>query len=481
MKMDVSAVGAALSAIQGRPVLVVGDVMLDRFVDGVVTRISPEAPVPVLGKTHAKEMPGGAANVACNLAHLGCHVRLIGIVGEDETATLLQRKIEQAPGIEFTPMVVAKRATSAKTRFRAAGQQILRVDEEETGPLDPADAEKLTKTIIASLPMSDVIVLSDYAKGCLPPLVIAKIVAAAKGSGKTIIADPKLTDFSAYAGVDVLTPNLGELHRAAASDSGMDSLADIAQQAAKLASANNIGAIIATLSARGMVLAPAKGNFVHEPAIARDVFDVSGAGDTVVAMLAAAIAGGAALDQAMSLANLAAGVAVGKSGTAIVSPGEMIAQMAPSPPPLDTAHWQKQITEWRDAGKHIGFANGCFDLLHPGHMHLLNDAASRCDKLIIGLNSDASVRRLKGDHRPHQSAEIRAGILASMPQVAGVAIFDEDTPLTLITALEPDILVKGGDYNAEDVVGGDVVRARGGDVIITPTLGAHSSTGIVTR
>ncbi len=477
--MDVKLVTTALSAMQSRRVLVVGDVMLDRFVDGSVKRISPEAPVPILSQTSSKQMPGGAANVACNLAHLGCRVRLIGITGKDETALILRREIERAPGIEFAPLPLPSRPTSVKTRYRAGGQQVLRVDEEMTEPLDDAVLLELTRVIIGSITMADVIVLSDYAKGCLPPPVIAKAVEAAKKAGKTVIADPKLADFSAYADVDVLTPNLAELQLAA--DAQLDDLESIAAAASDTAASHRIGAVMATLSARGIMLANAEGVITHEAATARDVFDVSGAGDTVVATLAAATAGGLSLADAVSLANLAAGVAVGKSGTAIVSPGEMIAYATPAPPPTSITYWQKKCEEWRAEGLRIGFTNGCFDLLHPGHLFLLADAAHHCDRLIIGLNSDASVRGLKGPSRPIQTAQIRASVLASLETVAGVTIFEEETPLPLITALQPDLLVKGGDYRAEDVIGGNVVRARGGDIVITPTLGSHSSTSIISR
>ncbi len=479
MKMDVKVITAALSAMQSRHVLVVGDVMLDRFVDGSVKRISPEAPIPILSQSHSKQMPGGAANVACNLAYLGCQVRLIGITGQDETALILRKKIEEAPGITFAPFIVADRPTSVKTRYRSGGQQILRVDDEMTDPLDEATMLQLTDVIIGRIKMADVIVLSDYAKGCLPPSVIVKIIQVAKKAGKMVVADPKLADFSAYANVDVLTPNLTELENAV--DAKLDDLETIAAAAAATARSHLIGAVMATLSARGIMLVNAKGETTHEAAAAREVFDVSGAGDTVVATLAAAVAGGIALSEAVSIANLAAGVVVGKSGTAIVSPGEMIAYTAPTVPPTSAAYWQKMCEAWRADGLRIGFTNGCFDLLHPGHLFLLSDAAHRCDRLIVGLNSDASVRKLKGPFRPIQNAQTRAGVLASLEAVAGVVVFEEATPLALITQLQPDLLFKGGDYKADEVVGGKIVTARGGEVVITPTLGSHSSSGIIAR
>ncbi len=477
--MDVKLVAEALYAMQGRRVLVIGDVILDRFIDGSVERISPEAPVPILSQTNSKQMPGGAANVACNLAHLGCRVRLISVIGQDDTAMLLRREIERAPGIEFVPLVLANRPTSVKTRYRASGQQILRVDEEMIEPLDDAILPHLIETISDCIKMADVIVLSDYAKGCLPPTVVAEAIRVSKQAGKMVVADPKLADFSAFTDVDVLTPNLAELRLAV--DAKLDDFESIAAAAAHTSAAHRIGAVMATLSARGILLANAEGIIVHEPAVAREVFDVSGAGDTVVAMLAATIAGGLALADAVSLANIAAGVVVGKSGTAIVSPGEIIAYTAPTPPSTSPTHWQKQCTKWRAEGLRIGFTNGCFDLLHPGHMFLLANAAHQCDRLIVGLNSDTSVRGLKGPSRPIQTAQTRAGVLANLSYVSGVAIFDEETPLEIITTMQPDLLIKGGDYKAEEVIGGDIVKARGGDVVIIPTLGVHSSTGIISR
>ncbi len=475
--MDAKQTTEALIALQGCPVLVVGDVMLDRFVDGKVTRMSPEAPVPVLDQTASTEMPGGGANVACNLAALGCDVQLVAITGDDSAANTLSALLGSNMAIDFSRISDPDRPTTRKTRYRADGQQVLRVDEELTAPVSQALQDQLFGEVCSQLETAQAIILSDYAKGCMPVPLMQNIIKAAKDAGKPVIADPKLADFSSYAGVDLLTPNLAELRTATAlSDDTLDS---IAAAAGGLAAANDIGAILATLSARGMLLAHADGNWTHAPAEARAVFDVSGAGDTVVAMLAACIAAGIRHEDALSLANMAAGVVVGKSGTAVVSPGELITAAGPAGGP---AQWQ-QATEicaaWQKDGQRVGFTNGCFDLLHPGHLTLLASAASQSDRLIVGLNSDASVRRLKGDGRPVQSAATRAAALAQLPFVDAVVLFETDTPRELITALQPDRLFKGGDYRAADVVGRDVVAARGGDVVIIPTLGSHSTSALI--
>jgi D-beta-D-heptose 7-phosphate kinase/D-beta-D-heptose 1-phosphate adenosyltransferase len=321
------------------------------------------------------------------------------------------------------------------------------------------------------------VVLSDYAKGTVAPEMIAQIKTLTRQAGVPLVTDPKLAEFAVYAGSDMLTPNLSEL-KAAVTITG-DDLEDIAAAASNLAKSHDIGAILVTLSARGMLLARADGTWEHDPTRAREVFDVSGAGDTVIAMIAAALSSGVAAAEAVRLANIAAGVVVGKAGTATVSPGEIIAMAGPQTPDLDVRALAARCETWRSEGRRIGFANGCFDLLHPGHLHLLRAAADSCDRLIVGLNSDASVKRLKGASRPVQGERQRTAIMASLPLVDGVAVFEEDTPLELITALQPDIIFKGGDYRPEDVVGGDIAAARGGEVVIIPTHGNHSSSALI--
>ena len=475
--MDAPSAANALVAIQKRRILVIGDVMLDRFIDGSVSRISPEAPVPVLEKSRETQMPGGAANVAGNLASLGCNVRLVSVTGDDAQGRSVAALLGANMAIDFHQVIDRNRPTTTKTRFRADGQQVLRFDEETTDAVDAATGKQLLDTFVAALDEADLVILSDYAKGAVPPSLIAEVISHARNAGKTVVVDPKLADFGAYAGASLLTPNLAELRRTGIVAG--DTLEQIAAGASRLAAAHDMEAILVTLSARGMLLAGADGSWHHAPAQAREVFDVSGAGDTVIAMMAAALAGGIDRAAAMSLANIAASVVVAKSGTAIATPGEIIDQAGAATPPLDWPHWAATCQTWRETGQSIGFANGCFDLLHPGHMFLLQEAAAQCDRLIVGLNSDASVRRLKGDGRPAQPAERRAAAMIQLPFIDGVAIFDEDTPLELITALQPDFIFKGGDYLPEDVVGADIVKARGGEVRIIPTLGSHSSTSLI--
>ena len=475
--MDAPSAANALVTIQKRRILVIGDVMLDRFIDGSVSRISPEAPVPVLEKSRETQMPGGAANVAGNLASLGCNVRLVSVTGDDAQGRSVAALLGANMAIDFHPVIDRNRPTTTKTRFRADGQQVLRFDEETTDAVDAATGKQLLDTFVAALDEADLVILSDYAKGAVPPSLIAEVISHARNAGKTVVVDPKLADFGAYAGASLLTPNLAELRKTGIVAG--DTLEQIAAAASRLAAAHDMEAILVTLSARGMLLAGADGSWHHAPAQAREVFDVSGAGDTVIAMMAAALAGGIDRAAAMSLANIAASVVVAKSGTAIATPGEIIDQAGAATPPLDWPHWAATCQTWRETGQSIGFANGCFDLLHPGHMFLLQEAAAQCDRLIVGLNSDASVRRLKGDGRPAQPAERRAAAMIQLPFIDGVAIFDEDTPLELVTALQPDFIFKGGDYLPEDVVGADIVKARGGEVRIVPTLGSHSSTSLI--
>ncbi len=478
MNVNIADAARLLCSLQAKKVLVIGDVMLDRFVDGAVTRISPEAPVPILSQSHVRQMPGGAANVACNLAQMGLHVHLIGVCGDDEAGKTLHDELAKIPAIRFDPVTIAGRPTSLKTRFRAGSQQILRVDDEVTSDIDTAAAEKFSKYALLAIQDADLVVLSDYAKGALPLSLLEKIVAHSAAKGKMTIADPKRADISVYSGVNLLTPNLAELQNT--TDQLLSSIEAIGQAATALAKEFGIGSILTTMSARGMMLSKADGTQFHDPASARDIFDVSGAGDTVVAMIAGAVVAGANLEDAVRLANHAAGVAVGKLGTAIVAPGEVLARLAGTPPPTDWPSIAMQCTNWRGAGQKIAFANGCFDLLHPGHIHLLREAARNADRLVVGLNGDASVRRLKGAGRPTQSAKLRSAVLAALPFVDTVAIFDENTPFDLIATLQPDIIVKGGDYIADQVVGADIVAAHGGQVLIISTLDGHATTKLIT-
>ena len=477
MRFDIVKVANLLCTMQNRRILVLGDVILDRFVDGAVTRISPEAPVPILSQSQVRQMAGGAANVACNLAQLGLHVHLIGVCGNDTAASELENEISAYPLIKFDPVRVKDRPTSQKTRYRAGGQQILRVDDEITRDIDAGDVDTFVRRATAALDDADLIIISDYGKGALPLPLLSQTIANARAKEKQIIADPKRQDVSAYANVDLLTPNLTELEAITAMQ--FANLDEIGKAATALAKKHGIGSILTTLSSRGMMLSRQDGTQFHDPASAREIFDVAGAGDTVVAMVAAALAAGADLQDAVRLANHAAGVAVSKSGTAVVAPGELLAKIGSMPPITDWPNIATQCASWRNAGEKIAFANGCFDLLHPGHIHLLTEAAKTADRLVIGLNSDASVRRLKGNQRPKQPSETRSAILAALPVVDAVAVFNEDTPLELIATIKPDFIIKGDEYATQTVVGGEIVRARGGKVVLIPTLEGYSTGNLV--
>ena len=481
MSFDTANAAALLCAMNAKTVLVVGDIMLDRFVDGNVTRISPEAPVPVLGQTRMRQMAGGAANVACNLAQLGLQVRLVGVCGDDMAGTDLITELAAYPAIQFTPIIATGRPTSLKTRFRAGGQQILRVDDEVVGDITEAQADAFFTQATAALDDVDLVVISDYAKGALPISLLKRLITAAKAKHKMLLADPKLADFSAYEGVDILTPNLAELQLASKGDTADDAtIKAIGAAASGLAKAHDINGLLTTLSARGLLYSDNAGNQFHDPASACEIFDVSGAGDTVVAAISGALAAGATIEDTVQLANHAAGVAVGKSGTATVVAGEILAHMAPATPATDWQSIAGLCSSWREGGAKIAFANGCFDLLHPGHIRLLQEAASHADRLVVGLNSDASVRRLKGSSRPIQSGDVRSAILAALPFVSAVVVFEEDTPFELISLLQPDVIVKGGDYTIDQIVGADIVAARGGRTIIIPTVAGHSTSRLIT-
>lgn len=479
--MMISATDAAtyLDAICGKHILVIGDVMLDRFIDGTVERISPEAPVPVLSHSATAIMPGGAANVARNICHLGATCNLIGVTGSDVAAKELGKALSHNPGLSFYPLELAARPTTTKTRFRSGTQQILRLDEEVTTPLSEDEADQLLAIAQKQFDGADLVILSDYAKGTLTAGIIKALIELANAHDIKLIIDPKSDDFSRYAGAFLVTPNLSELRKATALENLSD--AAISQAATQLCEAYDISHILTTLSARGMRL-DGGDSAHHVSSLTKDVFDVSGAGDTVVAALACAYSAGATLEQAMIFANQAASIVVSKPGTAAFYAGEFLASCDQSyDVKTSLEDQQDMIARWRKDGLKIGFTNGCFDLLHAGHMHVLREARRTCDKLIVGLNTNDSVRRLKGATRPLQSQETRAFALAQLSYVDCVILFEDDTPLSLIIALNPDKLIKGGDYQANDIVGHDEVTKKGGDVVTIPLLEGHSTTAFLAQ
>lgn len=466
------ALAEKLCRIQERRVLVIGDLMLDKFVDGRVLRMSPEAPIPVLSQTRTRQMPGGAANVARNLAWLGVATDLLGVLGEDGEAAALSAGLDSLPAITLSAVTSARRQTSCKIRYRTDNRQLLRVDHEQTDPISQAEQDQLCQLAEQKIAEAELVILSDYAKGCLPPEVIARLARLATEQGKRLLVDPKSANFDDYKGAWMMTPNLAELQ--AASGQTLVSEAEIAEAAAGFVQQLGLQAMLVTLSERGMVWVTPQG-WEQLPAHAKEVYDVSGAGDTVIAGLAAGLAGGLDSLEAVQLANLAAALVVGKAGTSAVCPGELLADFGAVSADLGLEALRPVLASWREKGQKIGFTNGCFDLLHPGHISLLRRAASLCDRLIVGLNSDASVSRLKGPQRPLQNARQRGNALAALPFVDAVVLFGEDTPARLIEEIAPQHLIKGGDYRAEEIVGHDSVTASGGQVHALPLLDGFST------
>jgi D-beta-D-heptose 7-phosphate kinase/D-beta-D-heptose 1-phosphate adenosyltransferase len=468
---------ALLGALPAARLLCLGDVMLDRFVRGRVERISPEGPIPVLAIESESEMPGGAANVARNVAALGAAVELAGCIGQDAAG----RRLAELCGPAARLLAEPGRRTTEKTRYLAQGQQLLRADRDGAEPPAPETAARLLDWFEAALPGADAAVLSDYGKGLLSGPLAAEAIGRAKAAGRFLAVDPRGPDWSRYRGADLLTPNRRELAEAAGAMP--DGLEAIERAALQLLRAHGLGAVLVTLSERGMLLVR-PGGALHVRAAAREVYDVSGAGDTVIATAAAAVGAGASLEEAARLATLAAGIVVGKLGTAVASPGEILAVLegrAPADKFMSLADALEQIRRWRESGLRIGFTNGCFDLLHPGHADLLAFARAGCDRLVVGLNEDASVRRLKGPGRPVQPLASRAAVLGALAAVDLVVPFAEDTPLAALEAIRPDLLVKGADYREDQVVGAALVRSYGGEVRLAPLTRGHSTSATLAR
>ncbi len=479
----------ALKLIGGQTVLCVGDLMLDDFVYGEVTRISPEAPTPVLAVRHNEIEIGGAGNVARNIAALGARCIFVALIGNDDAGLMLTNALGKFnDGIVPDLVVDRARQTTRKVRFVSEhhSTHLIRADWETAEAVSPQSEAALIAYAEAALPQIGAVVLSDYAKGVLTPRVIRAVIDGAKRLGKPVIVDPKNHDYSVYRGATLITPNAKELaaavHRPLASD------AEIAEAAAELAQTLSCDAVLVTRSEEGMTLQVAGEPPVHIPAYPVKVRDVSGAGDTVAAVMAVLLAMKTPFEPAMRAANAAAAVVVGKRGTATVSLGELRHRILPAaslaPEDKIVFDWSvldERLAEWRNHGLRIGFTNGCFDLLHRGHIRLLAEARAACDILIVGLNSDASTRRLKGQGRPINVAEGRAEVLAALEAVDLVVVFEQDTPLELIKLVRPNVLIKGADYSREAVVGHEVVEAAGGQVILVDLVPGHSTTNIVRR
>ncbi len=476
-----------LAELSAQTVLCIGDLMLDEFIYGEVSRISPEAPTPVIAVKRTELMIGGAGNVARNLVALGTRCIFVGAVGDDEAGNELTKALGNHPLIEFHLVVDGSRQTTRKVRFVSEhhSTHLLRADWETASAVDARSEDALIGHVIKAIPRAGAVVLSDYAKGALTPRVIRAVIDAANERGKPIVVDPKGRDYSIYRGATVITPNRQELADATHSVARTDD--EIADAAAKLCGALAAKAVLVTRSEAGMTLV-SNGASVHVPAYPVRVRDVSGAGDTVVAVVSAMLAMDADFESAMRAANAAGAVVVGKRGTATASVAELRSRILPSATlapkekiVFDWAVLDEHLAEWRKQGLRVGFTNGCFDLLHPGHVKLLAGARVACDRLVVGLNGDDSVTRLKGAGRPVQSVQARAEVLAALEAVDLVAIFDEDTPENLISRVRPTVLVKGSDYTREEVVGREIVEALGGEIILIDIVPGHSTTSMVER
>ncbi|MCH4025191.1 MAG: D-glycero-beta-D-manno-heptose-7-phosphate kinase [Acetobacter fabarum] len=463
--------------------VVIGDLLLDQYVFGAVERISPEAPVPVLRKARQSAVPGGAANVAVNAAALGCTVSLIGVVGQDENAQTLRNALAAWPGIDVHGLVAEPGwATISKMRVVSGHQQIVRIDDETIIDFSPATRNSLIAHCIAALDTADVLICSDYAKGVLSEPVLQAVIGHARAKNIPVIVDPKRKTFAAYRGASLITPNRAEM--AVATGLPLHTNAEV-EHAAQAASVQFGGDVLITRSEEGMTLWQRNGHIRHQVARKSEVYDVSGAGDAVVATIGSVLSAGQDLDTAIVIATVAASIAVSKLGTAAVTRAELAEELKEDNPDTGLiATWPQAcavMRRWHQHGASVVFTNGCFDLLHPGHVSLLHAAAQLGDKLVVAINSDASVRRLKGPTRPVQDEMARATVIRALRDVDMVVIFEEDTPLELITALQPDVLVKGADYTEDTVVGADVVKAAGGRVELVSLVAGCSTSNLVRK
>ncbi len=468
-----------------RMVVVIGDLMLDRSVFGTAERISPEAPVPVLKVQRTNATLGGAGNVARNVVRLGGRATLIGVIGSDAAGREFSALAAAEPRLTLAPVVEPGRCTTVKTRYIAQGQQLLRADTEQDEPVSAQAAAEMRKQLRRALVGASALVLSDYAKGVLGRQLAADAILLAREAGVIVLVDPKTGPLERFRGADVVTPNVAEARLATGHEVRCETEASAAARA--IATTSGCPAVVLTRGAAGMTVLMPDGQILHLPTEARDVFDVSGAGDTVVAVLALALGGDANLIDGARLANVAAGIAVGKLGTAAVEADELGRAMrrlglsSQDAKVVGVSEAASRAEEWRGRGLRVVFTNGCFDLIHPGHLHLLRHARSSGDRLIVGLNTDASVRRLKGDGRPLQGEDARAQVLASFDMVDLVLPFADDTPLHAIERIRPDVLVKGADYALDAIVGADVVRRSDGRVVVVPLLDGYSTTSIARR
>lgn len=474
-----------LNAFSSTRILCVGDGMLDVFMRGKANRLSPEAPVPVLHIEEETRTLGGAANVVRNLESLGATVTFISVIGEDVEGSHFQNLLTKHLKVTAHLLVDTRRVTTVKTRFLSEKQHFLRADREQCLPLTEALEAELLRLFRSALPVHDLVLLSDYAKGLFSPKGLQALIGEAHLQKKPILVDPKGLDYSRYAGATLLTPNRSEL--ASATQMPVQTDEDLVAAAQKIMSLHGIPTMIVTRDAEGMTLIEGTGRSSHFSVEPQEILSVSGAGDTAIATIAIGLAAGLPLADTMRLANVAAGVVVGKPGTSVIHFEELVTALSRD----ERQGYEKKIVSWPQAAEivqkwqqsrqRVVFTNGCFDLLHPGHISLLAQAKKKGDRLVVGLNTDESIRRLKGPTRPVQQEHARALVLSSLESVDLVIFFDCETPLELIKVLRPDALVKGADYTISQLAGAPVVQSYGGQVHLIELVEGHSTTHLISK
>lgn len=490
MTHGIGNLGEIINAMAGKSVVVIGDIMLDCFVYGSTNRMSPEAPVPVLLKSHEKWMIGGAGNAAANLRALGVKTDVIALIGKDNHGAVIRDLLQDAAnGLIQSD----SRPTAVKTRYVSGHQQLLRVDEEIAGDLDESIISTIIKRAESLIAKADAVILSDYGKGVLSESVIRAAITAAQKAGIPVLVDPKKQDYSVYAGADIVTPNKKELSEAV-NGLAVNTDDEVIAASTALQKQSGIKNIVATRSEKGMSVTLENGETLHFAATSREIFDVSGAGDTVIATFAAALAAGADISAAATLANEAGGIAVSYAGTTAVDAnalksalGQQSGSACFEANVLDWDSAAAQIKLWQNQGLKVGFTNGCFDIVHFGHVNYLAQARARCDRLVLGLNHDKSVNILKGPERPLHNQDSRAAVIGALASVDMVVFFGaeekdaDNTPSAALDAIRPDIIFKGGDYTIDQLPEAKVVLAYGGEVDIMPLYEGHSTTNTIRK
>ena len=482
---DVPSLISCVEKLQEGRVLCIGDVMLDRFVYGSVERISPEAPIPVFHILNDAVMLGGAGNVARNIAGLGGKTRFISVIGNDQAGRDLTTQIGKLENLDARLITDVSRKTSIKTRYIASGQQMLRADEETISPIGDDIKKSVLEAALIGLENFSALVLADYGKGILSNGIAGELIQMARLRNIPVIVDPQGNNYDNYMGATLVTPNRKELGDATGLPTNTTD--EIVAAAARLARKSGIDAVLATRSHDGMTLVRNSHNFKHFQAEAKEIFDVSGAGDTVVACIATAVSAGVSMEHAVVLANTAAGIVVGKVGTAVAYVEDLSnalqqrGYLANRVKIVDLALALERVKIWRNQGYKVGFTNGCFDLVHPGHIGVLSEAKAACDKLIVGLNSDKSTKRLKGNNRPIQNENARAAVLAALESVDLVIVFQEDIPAVLIDTLQPEVFIKGSDYDIEQIPEARLVENYGGKIILAEFKDGYSTSETIAK